>query len=274
LLTPVCQTPPATAGPATKTPLSAPAGPATKTPLSAPAGPATKTPLSGPAGPATKTPLSAPALNIEDLLIAGFLDAATGNRARQNAGDYAAIATVGMDRAGYLYVLDVWLKRAAPTAQIAAMFDLHEKWRYTLFGIETNCFQQLLLLPIEEERKRRKALVTNASTGHRVGSAGFSPSHAAPAPATHSWQLPIREVHHSRNKETRIATLEPLVTNGWLRFAHDLPELFWAQLESFPHGEHDDALDALEAAISLLRSLQTQTRRGPKRESLRTLANL
>ena len=226
---------------------------------------------------ATSTPGTSPlsaSPRLEDLTIVGFLDAATGSGARKNTGDYAAIVTVGMDRAGYLYVLDVWLKRAAPTAQIAAMFDLHEKWRYALFGIETNCFQQLLLLPIEEERKRRKALVSNGATGHSVGSAGFSPSHAAPAPATHSWQLPIREVHHSRNKETRIATLEPLVTNGWLRFAHDLPELFWAQLESFPHGEHDDALDALEAAISLLRSLQTQTRRGPRRESLRTLANL
>jgi len=295
---------------------------------------------------ATSTPGASPlsaSPRLEDLTIVGFLDAATGSGARKNTGDYAAIVTVGMDRAGYLYVLDVWLKRAAPTAQIAAMFDLHEKWRYTLFGIETNCFQQLLLLPIEEERKRRKALVSNAPTGHSVGSAsasesvgsagfspssatpiptshsvgsaGFSPSSATPIPTSHSvgsagfspstppvsslpstvsnlpspasnlqttdyrlqtplWQLPIREVHHSRNKETRIATLEPLVTNGWLRFANDLPEMFWAQLESFPHGEHDDGPDALEAAISLLRSLQTQTRRGPKRESLRTLANL
>jgi hypothetical protein len=176
------------------------------------------------------------------------------------------------------------------------MFDLHEKWRYTLFGIETNCFQQLLLLPIEEERKRRKALVRNANSNPSTPSTQSTPStppvsslqppvSSLQPPVSNlqptayslqpaSWQLPIREVHHSRNKETRIATLEPLVTNGWLRFAHDLPELFWAQLESFPRGEHDDALDALEAAISLLRSLQTQTRRGPKRESLRTLANL
>ena len=188
-------------------------------------------------------------VQISDLTIAGFLDSATGRAAGRNRGDCAAIATCGLDRAGCLYVLDLWLKRASPTQQIAAMFDLHEKWTYALFGLETNCFQQLLLLPIEEERERRKK-------------------------AGRPWQIPIREVHHSQNKEMRIATLEPLVTNGWLRFAHDLPELFWAQLESFPRGEHDDALDALEAAVSLLRSLQTQTRRGPKRESLRTLANL
>jgi hypothetical protein len=267
----------------------------------------TAAPASAPSATSTPgtSPLS-PSPRLEDLTIVGFLDAATGSGARKNTGDYAAIVTVGMDRAGYLYVLDVWLKRAAPTAQIAAMFDLHEKWRYALFGIETNCFQQLLLLPIEEERKRRKALVRNANSNPSTPSTqstqstpstppvpnlqppdyGLQTTDSTPQPPVSSlkpqvsslkptlWQLPIREVHHSRNKETRIAILEPLVTNGWLRFAHDLPDLFWAQLESFPHGEHDDALDALEAAISLLRSLQTQTRRGPRRESLRTLANL
>ena len=185
---------------------------------------------------------------LSDLTIAGFLDSAVGRGAKTRSGDYAAIATVGIDRAGYLYVLDLWLRRAAPTRQITAMFDLHERWNYTLFGVETNCFQQLLLLPIEEERKRRK------DSGR-------------------PWQLPIREVHHSQAKEMRIASLEPLVANGWLRFAADLPDLFWAQIESFPRSEHDDALDALEGAVSLLRSLQVETRRGPSRRTLKRMAS-
>ncbi|HBF34314.1 TPA: hypothetical protein DDW35_07095, partial [Candidatus Sumerlaeota bacterium] len=95
-------------------------------------------------------------LPLSNLLIAGFLDAATGRSASKKQGDYAAIATVGLDPHGYFYVLDLWLKRAAPTQQISALFDLHERWHYNTFGIEANCFQSLLLLPIEEERKRRK----------------------------------------------------------------------------------------------------------------------
>jgi len=186
-------------------------------------------------------------LRVVDLTVAGFLDSATGRASRRDKGDYAAIVTCGLDRAGHLYVLDVWLKRASPTRQIAAMFDLHEKWNYALFGLETNCFQQLLLLPIEEERERRKK-------------------------ANRPWQLAIREVHHSQNKEMRIATLEPLVANGWLRFAHDLPEPFWAQMQSFPNADHDDALDALEGAASLLRSMQMETRGGKRRGSVRKLA--
>jgi hypothetical protein len=181
-------------------------------------------------------------LSLSHLTIAGFLDSATGRGASRNQGDYAAIATVGLAPSGHFYLLDLWLRRAAPTVQIAAIFDLHERWRYTLFGIETNCFQQLLLLPIEEERKRRRDLWEAATA-----------SSPALFPA---WQLPIHEVHHARPKELRIASLEPLLANGWLRLSTALPDLFWAELENFPHGRHDDGLDALEGALSLLRTHQ------------------
>ena len=180
---------------------------------------------------------------LSELTIAGFLDAATGKRSASGQGDYAAIATVGRDNAGHFYVLDVWLKRAAPTEQIRALFDLHERWNYWQMGIEGNCFQELLLLPIEEERRRRR----------EAGSA--------------AWQLPVRAVHHSRKKETRIATLEPLVANGWLQFAADLPQEFWRQFEAFPRGRHDDGIDAVEGAVSLLRTLEGDVHRAPHRKA-------
>ncbi len=174
-------------------------------------------------------------MRTQDLTIAGFLDAATGGKGRKG-GDFAAVATVGLDTQGYLYVLDVWLQRAAPSRQVAALFDLHERWNYTLFGLETNCFQQLLLLPIEEERRRRRD-------------------------AGRAWQLPLHEVHHHENKEMRLARLEPLMAHGWLRFRRDLPQEFWTQLESFPHGAHDDGLDAVEGAVALLRGMESGIRR-------------
>lgn len=192
-------------------------------------------------------------VRLEDLAICGFLDAATGNASRKGKGDYAAIATVGRDRHGYLYLLDLWMRRASPTRQIAALFDLHARWNYTLFGIEGNCFQQLLLLPIEEERKRRRQSAQQRDLPPRT------------------WQLPIQPVHHHQNKEMRIATLEPLATNGWLRFAEGLSPQFWTQLENFPQVEHDDGLDALEGAVSLVQGLETQSRRGPRRKSSRRL---
>jgi predicted phage terminase large subunit-like protein len=170
------------------------------------------------------------------LVVAGFLDSASGRGSGR--GDYAAIATVGMDPSGWMYALDLWIRRAPPTRQIEAMFELHRRWRYRVFGIEANCFQQLLLLPIEEERRRRRAV-------EPAGPDGFA-----------TWRLAVREVTHNRSKELRIAALEPLLSNGWLRLCRSLPDLFWTELESFPRGEHDDGLDALESALALLRGLE------------------
>lgn len=165
---------------------------------------------------------------INDLRIFGFLDSAMGNKGgvRKGVGDYAAIVTIGTDPLGHIYVLNVWLERASPTKQIEKIFSLYQKYDYISFGIETNCFQQLLMIPIEEERKQRRENNEN-------------------------WELKITEVLHKANKETRIASLEPLITNGWMLFNKDLQKVFFEQLEEFPKNVHDDGPDALEAAVSI-----------------------
>lgn len=187
-------------------------------------------------------------LPLDQLTLAGFLDASSGR-----GGDYAAIATVGRDRDGIFYVLEAWMRRnAPPTRQIEAIFERHARWGYTFFGIEANCFQQLLMLPIEEERRRRRAA-------------------AAP-----EWRLPVREIAHHQPKESRIASLEPLAANGWLRFADDLPAALWNELDAFPGAPHDDGLDAVEGAVSLLKSLEplpAAAIRGPQRRANRPLRN-
>jgi predicted phage terminase large subunit-like protein len=186
---------------------------------------------------------------LESLSLFGFLDSALGaakRSSRSASRDFAAIATVGKDRHGYRYVLDLWLKRVPPTEQIRALFDLHQRWGYQRFGIETNCFQQLLLLPLEEERERRKG------RGER-------------------WDVPIAEVVHKQNKEGRILSLEPLIANGWILFNRALPEEFFQQCEEFPNGRHDDALDALEGALSLARQNRVNHAALPRRTSVSAL---
>ena len=190
-------------------------------------------------------------IRLADLTIAAFLDPATGRRVARGEGDYAAIATVGRDPAGFFYVLDAWLRRAPPSEQIRALFDLNERWNYCLVGIETNCFQELLLTPIEEERQRRRA------AGSR------------------RWQMPVRPVRQAGNKQDRISKLEPMVESGQLRFAADLPEEFWRQLEAFPRARHDDGLDAVEGAVTLLRSfeLAAPLPKAPPRRTPRPMQN-
>lgn len=169
-----------------------------------------------------------PVLNIRDLRIYGFLDSAMGKGTvkRRKEGDYAAIITIGRDVRGYIFVLNAWMERASPSRQIEQVFALSQKYDYAAFGIETNCFQELLMLPLEEERERRR----------NVGD---------------FWEVKICQFASQIKKENRISALEPLVSNGWLLFEKNLPKKFFDQLEDFPRGLHDDAPDALASAIKL-----------------------
>lgn len=154
----------------------------------------------------------------------GFLDPALGGKSR--AGDYAALATVLLADDGLLLLSDCWVRRAPPTEQIRRLFDLHERVGYELLAVEGTGFQDLMRLPVEDERRRRAAL-----------GRALSP--------------PVRYVQPRRRKETRIAALEPLLSSGRLVLAEDLDEEFWRELESYPNTAHDDALDAAAGAVEL-----------------------
>jgi len=169
---------------------------------------------------------------LETLRIVGFLDPALGKGSgapgRSGRGDFAALAVVGTPGDGSVYLLELWARRASPTEQIRILFDAHEHWTFAHFGVEGNCFQELLQHPLEAEREKRR----------REGQA---------------WDLPMEMVTHRRNKVERIAALEPFLANGWLSVSDSLPEEFWRELQAFPGGDHDDALDALEGAVTLAR---------------------
>lgn len=179
----------------------------------------------GAGGAVTHATDGRPEIPLGALRLFGFLDPALGG---SGAGDFAAIATVGVDGQGYCYVLDVWLGRAGPSAQVQRVFDLHERWGYERFGVETNAFQQLLLDPLEAERKRRRE-------------------------QGRPWMLDLAPERHGADKRTRILALEPLARNGWALFSAELSEAFMAQLLDFPTARHDDGPDAVAAAVTLAR---------------------
>ncbi|MEL6311356.1 MAG: hypothetical protein AAFQ17_03155, partial [Pseudomonadota bacterium] len=54
------------------------------------------------------------------------------------------------------------------------------------------------------------------------------------------------------NKEARIAALEPLVSQGMVRFSRRHTKLL-EQLTAFPNGKFDDGPDALEMAVNVAR---------------------
>ena len=59
-------------------------------------------------------------------------------------------------------------------------------------------------------------------------------------------RIPFYDIENIENKEKRIYTFEPKVSHGWILFNRALSQEFIRQVLSFPHGDHDDAPDALE----------------------------
>ncbi len=175
-------------------------------------------------GPGEPADGLAPRVALSALRRFGFLDPALGGR----RGDFAAIATLGADDHGYLYLLDLWLERATPSAQVDRLFTLHETWSYDLFGVEANASQKILLDLIERERASRRQ-------------------------RRRPWRVPVSDFVQRGAKQARIAALEPFIRAGWLLFNADLPDEFLRQLREFPQGEHDDGPDALAAAVDLAR---------------------
>jgi len=152
--------------------------------------------------------------------IVAFHDPALGEGL---AHDYAAIVVVAQDSYGYLYCLDAWLEKAKPDRQIEQAYRLQAKWQFERLYLEDNNFQGLLKMNYRDKQAEYP-------------------------------ELPLRVIGVSQhqNKEKRISTLEPLISNGHLLFADSLNPLLMQQLLLFPTS-HDDGPDALYGAVAQLK---------------------
>lgn len=161
------------------------------------------------------------------MAIAGFYDPATGS------GDFGGVVVLAKDlMEPRYYVLHARLRRESVTASLWEILRLYAAClrQYTgqvflSFGFEDNGFQSLIadLLP-ELEKK-----------------AGVA--------------LPTRRVTTKTAKSLRIESLAPFVERGLILFNPEEGDqkLLIRQLLAYPKG-HDDGPDALEGALSALRS--------------------
>jgi predicted phage terminase large subunit-like protein len=142
------------------------------------------------------------------------------------ASDYKAIITVSLDwQAMVCYVRDAFIRRATLEQCYGVAYSRHEEFGFTLFGVEDNLFQKLLINEFQRQAADRK-----------------------------TW-LPVRGVTSKVAKETRVSRLSPLVEKGLIRFERGQgdQDLLIEQLIYFPSRTvHDDGPDALEGALGLL----------------------
>lgn len=153
----------------------------------------------------------------------GAIDPSTGQTKAKagKLGDFSVILT-GFKYDSRLLVHHDWTKRAAPTKYIQEIFNLHERFKYNKFSVETNLYRGLLLPNLVDERKRRE------SKGKEL------------------IQLPFYDVVQTENKHERIHRLEPKVNHGYALFNRALSKDFKDMLEGYPFHTNDDGPDCVE----------------------------
>jgi len=160
--------------------------------------------------------------NTDGLDKVAFLDPALS---QAPTGCPRALVVVGCDRrTGVRYVLDAWITRGTPTEMVEKLFEVNERFRPRLIGVEANGGYALIksMLAMEEERRGRV--------------------------------LPVRYVNHSRPKELRIETLCPQFEQGRWRFpSRPSPgvQTLQEQFASYPDG-FVDGPDACAGCDELL----------------------
>jgi len=163
----------------------------------------------------------------ENFLVSALaLDPSKGKNS--SLGDYSAFVFVALGEDGIFYV-DAHLERLPMSELVTLGIELYQKYRPTIFGVESNQFQELLC----EEFDRRLA--------------------ASPCEA----HVNVYPIKNTLNKGIRIRRLDSYLSARRLRFNSLSPScrLLVEQLRSFPVGSHDDGPDALEMALRMIGEL-------------------
>ena len=149
-----------------------------------------------------------------DMNIYTAVDLAISNK--PNA-DYSAIVTVGASSDGHWTVLDVERGRYDPSTTMDAIFAAVKKWRPLAVGIEMVAYQAAIQHFLEKEMPRRGVFF-------RI--------------------VPLKA---DKKKEIRIDALQPRFACGsvWFPERAVWREEMEAELLAYPHGAHDDMIDAL-----------------------------
>jgi len=154
-----------------------------------------------------------------DWVFYGSVDPSLGKKKRRN--DPSAILVGGWDRnKGRLDVIEADISRKKPNLIINRVIDYQREYRCLLWVVEAVQFQEFF----------RQVLM------ERANEAGV--------------QVPARPVIPNTDKDLRIESIEPFVSNGSIRFCQNHTVLL-EQLRHYPQANHDDGPDALEMLWTL-----------------------
>jgi predicted phage terminase large subunit-like protein len=152
---------------------------------------------------------------------AWFYGACDPSMGKHRKGDFTAIVILLRNYSTKInYVITADLLHIAPSGAIDKITQYARLYEFKEFAIESNNFQQLMV----DDLKRR---VVECGT-----------------------RLKIHEITSRTNKQSRIASLEPYIKQGNVRFCRK-HRLLLSQLTQFPLAKNDDGPDALEMAMQV-----------------------
>ncbi len=144
----------------------------------------------------------------------GACDPSLGKKNKKR--DTSAILVGGYDRQkGNLHVVEASIKRRIPNIIIEDIIKFHREYNCMVWGIEAVQFQEFMRTRLIERGKEKGIAV------------------------------PTRAIVPNTDKELRIESLEPYVTNGEI-LLHSSQTVLYDQLRHWPEADHDDGPDCLQ----------------------------
>jgi predicted phage terminase large subunit-like protein len=165
-------------------------------------------------------------IDISKLDIYGALDPAISQK---QSADYSAFTTVGVDKSGKIYVLDVARGHWTVAELIQTIFNKYAFFKHKRIGVETVAFQQVI-----------KSELDRISQEKRI-------------------YLPTAELKPDKDKYRRASALTPFFENGVIFLKENQVELI-DELLQFPTGRHDDCVDALAYAVQMVKEVPPEPR--------------
>jgi predicted phage terminase large subunit-like protein len=148
-----------------------------------------------------------------------FYGACDPSLGKSTRGDYTAIVILLRDdNRNINYVIAADLLHYSPSQTIDRITEYARMYEFDRFAIESNNFQELMVDDLER----------------RI--------------VAYRRRLSIHKITSRSNKQSRIASLEPYIKQGNIRFCRKHRQLL-DQLTQFPLAKNDDGPDALEMAI-------------------------
>lgn len=149
----------------------------------------------------------------------GYIDLAISEK---ETADYTAICTIQRDyKTGIMYVVDMQEFRGSINDQLEKVFELHERFNYVNFGVESVAYQKAFFQLLTSESNKRGIYI------------------------------PTLEVKIDKDKIRRAKSIVSYIENDTIIVNKNLIN-FITQAHQFPKSTHDDMVDAFTGAVQLV----------------------